>query len=152
MTSVARIDEQIRRARRECGLSREALAERIGVAPAELQRYEEGDEIPTRRLELIAVATGKPVSFFLAAVGDPTQNGRGVGGRLRAALAWLSEPSGVRPSEDELLAEVAARERALLARERRLDERERALLALERRLAAKAAPESPAEDPPEGPG
>jgi transcriptional regulator with XRE-family HTH domain len=129
---MPRTDEQIRRARRESGLSQEALAERIGVPPAELYRYEEGAEISPRHLGLIAVATGKPLSFFLDGTGVGSLNGRGIGGRLRAALAWLSEPAAADTDTDALLAEVATRQRALAERERRLVDRER-------RLAEKAA-------------
>jgi transcriptional regulator with XRE-family HTH domain len=129
---MARVDEQIRRARRESGLSQEVLAERIGVPPAALHRYEEGAQISSRHLELIAVATGKPMSFFLDGTGSASQNGPGIGGRIRAALAWLSEPAGVDPEVDAVLAEVAARERSLAARER-------AVAALEAELEGRAA-------------
>ena len=139
---MARIDEQIRRARRESGFSQEALAERIGVPPAELSGYEEGEAISSRHLALIAVATGKPVSFFY---GSEAQNGSGFGGRLRAAVAWLSAPAAADTDAGELLAQVAVRESALAERERRvarraaaLEERERDLQALEAQLATKA--------------
>lgn len=139
---MARIDEQIRRARRESGFSQEALAERIGVPPAELSGYEEGEAVSSRHLELIAVATGKPVSFFY---GAEAQNGSGLGERLRAAVAWLSAPAGADTDSGELLARVAARESALAEGERRvalqaaaLEERERALQALETQLETKA--------------
>jgi transcriptional regulator with XRE-family HTH domain len=145
LTPVVRIDEQIRRARRESGFSQEALAERIGVAPAELSRYEEGERISARRLELIAVATGKPVSFFLDAAGFAGRNGTGIGGRLRAALAWVSAAPAVDADDGQLLAEVASRESALAEQERHLaqrtaalEERERALQALETQLETKA--------------
>jgi transcriptional regulator with XRE-family HTH domain len=135
---MARVDEQIRRARRESGLSREALAERIGVPPAALDRYEEGALISSRHLELIAVATGKPVSFFLDGAGaGADQNGRGIGGRIKSAIAWLSDAPRVDPDIDARLAEMAARERALAEREQRLAERERALAALEADVAAR---------------
>src|ERR687895_231288 len=110
---MPRTDEQIRRARRESGLSQEALAERIGVPPAELYRYEEGAEISPRHLGLIAVATGKPLSFFLDGTGVGSPNGRGIGGRLRAALPWLSEPAAADTDADSLFAEVATRQHAL---------------------------------------
>jgi transcriptional regulator with XRE-family HTH domain len=131
---MPRTDEQIRRARRESGFSQEALAERIGVPPAEVHRYEEGAEVSPRHLGLIAVATGKPLSFFLDGTGIGSRNGRGIGGRLRAALAWLSEPAAADTDADALLAEVAARQRSLAERERRLVDREQ-------RLAEKAAPQ-----------
>jgi transcriptional regulator with XRE-family HTH domain len=134
---MARVDEQIRRARRESGLSREVLAERIGVPPAELDRYEDGGPISSRRLELIAVATGKPVSFFLDGTGAPSQNGRGIGGRIKAAIAWLSDAPAPDSDVDTLLAKLEARERALAEREQRLAQRERALAALEARVAAR---------------
>jgi transcriptional regulator with XRE-family HTH domain len=135
---MARVDEQIRRARRESGLSQEALAERIGVPPAALDRYEEGAQISSRHLELIAVATGKPVSFFLDGTGAASQNGTGIGSRIRAAIAWLSDAPRVDPDVDALLAKLAAQESALAEREQRLVERERALTALEEVVAARA--------------
>lgn len=135
---MARVDEQIRRARRESGLSREALAERIGVPPAALHRYEEGGQISSRHLELIAVATGKPVSFFLDGTGGASQNGTGIGARIRAAIAWLSDAPGPDPDVDTLLARLEEQEQALAEREQRLAERERALEALEAELAARA--------------
>jgi transcriptional regulator with XRE-family HTH domain len=142
---VVRIDEQIRRARRESGFSQEALAERIGVPPAELSGYEDGERISSRHLELIAVATGKPVSFFLDQPGSAERNGTGIGGRLRAALAWVSAAPAVDTDGRQLLAEVASRESALAEHERRLarrtaalEERERALQALEAQLETKA--------------
>jgi transcriptional regulator with XRE-family HTH domain len=143
---MARVDEQIRRARRESGLSQEALAERIGVPPAAVHRYEDGAQVSSRHLELIAVATGKPVSYFLDGNEAASRNGTGIGGWINAALTWLSEPSaGADPDLDQLLAEMTLRERALAERERRLAERERALEQRERAL----TPERPAID---GPG
>jgi transcriptional regulator with XRE-family HTH domain len=151
---MAQLEQQIRKARRESGFSQEALAERIGVTPADLHRYEEGAEVSSRHLQLIAVATGKPVSFFLDATGLGSQNGRGVAGRIRAALAWLSEPVGADMDVDALLAGVAARERALVDRERRVAERERRLVeAAQRELELDAShaapvPELAGERPP----
>jgi transcriptional regulator with XRE-family HTH domain len=137
---MARVDEQIRRARRESGLSQEALAERIGVRPATVERYEQGGEITSRHLELIAVATGRPVSFFLYGEDDASRNGRVIGRWLRAAAAWLSEPAPVDADAD-----LAARERALAERERRVVERERALAAAKVELAARAGHPLPAD-------
>jgi transcriptional regulator with XRE-family HTH domain len=133
---MARVDEQIRRARRESGLSREALAERIGVPPDAVGRYEEGGQISSRHLERIAVATGKPVSFFLDGTAAASPNGRRFGGWVRAALAWLSDAPKPDPDLDALLARLESRERALAERERRLDERERALATVEAAITA----------------
>lgn len=145
---MAQIEQQIRKARRESGLSQDALAERIGVSPADLHRYEEGAQVSSRHLQLIAVATGKPVSFFLDGTGLGSQNGRGVAGRIRAALAWLSEPVRADTDEDALLAELAAREQGLAERERRLAERERRLVeAAQRELELDATPAAPGPEP-----
>jgi transcriptional regulator with XRE-family HTH domain len=146
---MARVDEQIRRARRESGLSQEALAERIGVPPAAVHRYEDGAQVSSRHLELIAVATGKPVSYFLDGNGAVSRNGTGIGGWINAALTWLSEPSaGADPDLDQLLAEMTLRERALAERERRLAERERALEQRERALTPeRLAIDGPGEPP-----
>jgi transcriptional regulator with XRE-family HTH domain len=133
---MARVDEQIRRARRESGLSREALAERIGVPPDAVGRYEEGGQISSRHLERIAVATGKPVSFFLDGTAAASPNGRRFGGWVRAALAWLSDAPKPDPDLDALFARLESRERALAERERRLDERERALATVEAAITA----------------
>jgi transcriptional regulator with XRE-family HTH domain len=123
---MARLEDRIRQARRESGLSQEALAERVGVPPADLRGYEEGAEVSPGRLELIAVATGKPVSFFVDGAAPVVPGGAGVRGRVRAALAWLSAPEGGY-YEEPLAIELAERERALDDRERRLEARERAL-------------------------
>jgi transcriptional regulator with XRE-family HTH domain len=61
------IGRRIAQAREEAGLSQRELAEKIGVADAQsVSRYERGiTEVKTRRLEKIAEATGKPLSFFV---------------------------------------------------------------------------------------
>jgi transcriptional regulator with XRE-family HTH domain len=61
------IGRRIAEAREEAGLSQRELAEKIGVADAQsVSRYERGiTEVKTRRLERIAEATGKPLSFFV---------------------------------------------------------------------------------------
>ena len=126
---MAGLAERIRQARRASGLTQEALAERIGVPPADLQDYENGTEVSKRELKRIAVATGLPLSFFRDGDAPETQDGGGglwVRARIRAAIDWLAEPSGA-DAVAALLADVAERERALAERERRLAERERAL-------------------------
>lgn len=61
---------KIRQARVDAGLSREKLAGELGVSLATVVRYETGrtKRIGVRTLSLIAVATGKPVTFFLGKV------------------------------------------------------------------------------------
>jgi len=122
------LNERIRQARRASGLTREALAERIGVPPTALEDYENGGEVSKRDLKRIAVATGLPLSFFRDGDAPDTQDGDGlrVRARIRAAIDWLAEPSGA-DAVAALLADVTERERALDERERRLAERERAL-------------------------
>jgi transcriptional regulator with XRE-family HTH domain len=123
---MARLDERIRQARRASGLTQEALAERIGVPPVAVQEFEDGADVSERHVKRIAVATGLPLSFFLDLYAPETQDGAGLRGRVRAALAWLAEPSGA-DAVGSLLADVPERERALAERERTLAERERAL-------------------------
>jgi transcriptional regulator with XRE-family HTH domain len=133
---MTRVNERIRQARRASGLTQEALAERIGVPPIALEDFENGADVSQRHVKRIAVATGLPLSFFRDGDAPETQDGAGLRGRIRAALAWLAEPSGDDAAGADavgadtvgaLLADVAERERALEQRERRLEEWERAL-------------------------
>ena len=57
----------IAQAREEAGLTQQELADRIGVKTAQsVSRYERGEtEVRMRRLERIAEATGKPLTFFV---------------------------------------------------------------------------------------
>lgn len=108
---MARLAERIRQARRQSGLSQEALAERIGVPPDRLRGYEEGANVTARQLELIAVATGRPLSYFVDGAEPASDGAGGVRARLRAAIAWLSEPVGAEADGEARLAEVVERER-----------------------------------------
>jgi transcriptional regulator with XRE-family HTH domain len=108
---MAGLAERIRQARRQSGLSHEALAERIGVPPDRLRGYEAGANVAARQLQLIAIATGRPLSYFVDGAEPPPVSGRGIRGRVRAAIAWLSEPVGAETNADARLAEVVERER-----------------------------------------
>src|ERR687896_39473 len=108
---MARLEERIRQARRQSGLTQEALAERIGVPPDRLRGYEQGAHVTARQLELIAVATGRPVSYFVDGAEPVSSAATGVGRRLRAALAWLSDPTGADTDAETRLAEGVERER-----------------------------------------
>ncbi len=64
------------------GLSRQQLAEKIGVTHQQLQKYEKGtNRISVGRLALIAQSMVKPVAYFLEGIHDdpvelPTQHQR----------------------------------------------------------------------------
>src|SRR5918999_5338052 len=108
---MARLEERIRQARRQSGLTQEALAERIGVPPDRLRGYEEGAHVTARQLELIAVATGRPLSYFVDGAEPASSAAAGLGGRLRAALSLVSEPTGAGADAATRLAQVVQRER-----------------------------------------
>lgn len=61
------LGNRIRTARDAAGLTREEVAARIGVNWRTLARYESGEtkRISYETLVEIAVATGKPISYFL---------------------------------------------------------------------------------------
>jgi len=62
------VSKNIRTARVEAGLSREALAGLLGVSLATLVRYETGrsTDISMKKMLVIAHATGKPLDYFLS--------------------------------------------------------------------------------------
>ncbi len=61
------IGQRIAVARDKAGLTQQELADRIGVKTAQsISRYERGEtEVPMKKLERIADATRKPLSFFI---------------------------------------------------------------------------------------
>lgn len=65
------LGNRIRDARRAAGFDNaESLAVALGVGYRTVQRWESGRNAPSvQRLNLIAQATGKPLSFFFAADG-----------------------------------------------------------------------------------
>lgn len=67
------IGMKIHELRISMGLSRQQLAERIGVTHQQLQKYEKGtNRISAGRLAAIAKALNKSVSFFFDGVEDDT--------------------------------------------------------------------------------
>ena len=54
----------IRERRRENNMSKKELAEKIGVRPQQLQKYEEGDQISAGRLFVIAQTLETPIEVF----------------------------------------------------------------------------------------
>ena len=61
----ARVGRQIRRARKDAGLSHDQLAERVGSSRQHLIKLEKGKHLPgPRLLTAIARETGKSEAFF----------------------------------------------------------------------------------------
>lgn len=59
------LDNRIRRARDEAGLTQAELAEAIDVVPQQVSKYERGKDVPTiKRLYLISEVTKKPLYWF----------------------------------------------------------------------------------------
>lgn len=71
----SQIGAKIQQLRISQGMSREELADRIGVTHQQTQKYEKGvNRISAGRLVLIADALGKPASYFFEEIhGQPTK-------------------------------------------------------------------------------
>lgn len=85
---------QIRAAREEAGLSQAELSQIVDLAhPQSISNYERGVEEPSiRRLRQIALATGKPISFFTdSGETSELQNLRGRVEELERDLADLRQ-------------------------------------------------------------
>lgn len=94
---AARIDQyvgsRVRAARRIRGINQGQLAERLGLTPQQVQKYESGqNRISASRLYLMARLLGVPVGFFFE--GLPT------GPRL---WQWLASDDPVEGADDEAL-------------------------------------------------
>jgi transcriptional regulator with XRE-family HTH domain/cell division septum initiation protein DivIVA len=66
----AAVGRRIQQARRELGLTQAELAATIGVSLGVLDRYETGRANPSDRLDRIAEATDRPVSWFTSSAKD----------------------------------------------------------------------------------
>ena len=65
------IGAKIRRRRLELGMSRQQLAQAIGVTHQQTRKYEEGlNRISAARLRKVAQALERPVSFFFEGIDD----------------------------------------------------------------------------------
>jgi transcriptional regulator with XRE-family HTH domain len=64
------INQLIREAREDAGLTREAAAWKLGVSVSTLYKIEAGEtkDVSVKRITAIAKLTGKPLSFFMEAV------------------------------------------------------------------------------------
>lgn len=59
------IGQRVRLARRDAGLSQEALADKLGLTFQQVQKYEKGaNRIACSRMVQIAQALGRPVAYF----------------------------------------------------------------------------------------
>ncbi|MCA8901477.1 MAG: helix-turn-helix transcriptional regulator [Hyphomonas sp.] len=59
------VGQQVRQARRELGLTQDALAAMLGITFQQIQKYESGQSrLSAGRLRDVAIALGKPVGFF----------------------------------------------------------------------------------------
>ena len=59
------VGQQMRQARRELGLTQDALASTLGVTFQQIQKYEAGhSRLSAGRLRDVAIALQKPISFF----------------------------------------------------------------------------------------
>ena len=59
------VGQQMRQARRELGLTQDALASLLGVTFQQIQKYEAGhSRLSAGRLRDVAIALSKPIAFF----------------------------------------------------------------------------------------
>ncbi|WP_425154877.1 helix-turn-helix domain-containing protein [Candidatus Palauibacter sp.] len=72
MTSTARLAERLRRAREECGLSQQQVADALGLPRSALSKIEGGTRaVSTLELTKLVDLYAFPASYFLAADDDP---------------------------------------------------------------------------------
>ena len=66
---------RIRAARKSTGMTMLAFSKMIGVAYQQVQKYEAGkNRVSPDRLQKIADATGKPITYFFADIGRTTKS------------------------------------------------------------------------------
>ena len=108
MAKKAELGKKIREARAEKGWKQKHLAAQVEVEPITVSRWERGATTPDLDvLRLVADATGKPVSYFVAGEGE-TAAPSGGGPALEEAVRRI-EASTARIEESlaELRAELA---------------------------------------------
>ncbi len=89
----AHVGIRIRDRRREAGISQPALAGSIGVAFAQIQKYEHGvNRISAGRLFEVSKALGVPVGYFFEGL-DPCE------GRAAQGRTWLNCLNGKETDE-----------------------------------------------------
>lgn len=96
-----KIGERVRLARMERGMSQEKLADAIGVTFQQVQKYEKGtNRISAGRLEPIAQALGRSISFFLR--GDGERKGAAREDEDIVSRMLLAGPRGIALAESFL--------------------------------------------------
>ncbi len=63
-SNFAPLADRIRRARRDAGLTQQALADRLGVSLRAVQAWEAGAEPQLAKRAALARVTGKPIAYF----------------------------------------------------------------------------------------
>ena len=99
---MEKLGEQIRRARRERGLSQEQLAEKLGVERLQVNRWENGKQQPRAdALARLSNVLEKPIDWFYQKVSRFPESGvevllEEISGNLSRVLAILEErlPAG----------------------------------------------------------
>jgi transcriptional regulator with XRE-family HTH domain len=107
------LGERIRSARHEKGWKQKHLAAEVSVEPITVSRWERGATTPDlEALNLVAQATGKPLSFFVDHEPAPPRGGESLAdaaARVEAAAARVAEESErVAVLLSELIAELRA--------------------------------------------
>ena len=106
------IGRLIREARESADLTQQELADRIGIKQGQtISNYERGiTEVSTKRLRRIAAETGKPVTFFVQGLAEPSAIEEAAAGladlhrRLEGIAATVAQ---VANGQDEILAALA---------------------------------------------
>ena len=103
------IGRRIRTARDDAGLTQRALAALIGVEDAQsVSRYERGiTEVTTRRLERIAEATGKPMSYFVLETLGLSKDGGAAGDESEGWRQVLAAIEAQRKELRQLLLDIS---------------------------------------------
>ena len=71
------LSEALRQARKEAGLTQKAVAERVGVQPNTIARYESGKVLPSAPvLNLLASLYKKPLGWFYGMGSETSEDGR----------------------------------------------------------------------------
>nr|WP_304363661.1 helix-turn-helix transcriptional regulator [Jiella sp. LLJ827] len=85
---------RVRSRRQMLGMSQTALAEQLGVTFQQVQKYEKGsNRISSSRLQQIADALGKPVSFFFDH--QPTSAEQALHGDIADLMAFMGSRDGL---------------------------------------------------------